>query len=127
MKKLHIRYTSLAALIGAASIAGGANAQLRDVTQNPDILTTPGHPATNAGIGKSLAGQAGPAPSTHGDVLTADTSRYLISRDPARSIRRGRQIFQRKFTIAQGNGPTTDDGLGSTGADLSRSAGFADS
>jgi hypothetical protein len=132
MKKLHIRYTSLAALIGAASIAGGASAQLRDVTQNPDILTTPGHPGTNAGIGKPLShatllDQDGPTPDTHGDVLTSNSSRYLISRDPARSIRRGRQIFQRKFTIAQGNGPTTDDGLGSTGADLSRSAGFADS
>jgi len=127
MKKLHIRYTSLAVLVGAASFAGGASAQLRDVTQNPDILTTPGHPGTNAGIGKSLEQQAGPTPTTHGDVLTENSSRYLISRDPARAIRRGRQIFQRKFTIAQGNGPTTDDGLGSTGADLSRSAGFADS
>ena len=127
MKKLHVRSTSLAALIGAATVAGGASAQLRDVTQNPDILTTPGHPATNAGIGRSYADQAGPSPSDHGDVNTANTSRYLISRDPARAIRRGRQIFQRKFTFAQGNGPLTDDGLGSTGADLSRSAGLADS
>jgi hypothetical protein len=132
MKKLHIRYTSLAALIGAATIAGGASAQLRDVTQNPDILTTPGHPGTNAGIGKplnhpTLLDQDGPTPTTHGDTLTSNSSRYLISRDPARSIRRGRQIFQRKFTFAQGNGPLTDDGLGSTGADLSRSAGLADS
>jgi hypothetical protein len=127
MKKLHIRYTSLAALIGVASFAGGASAQLRDVTQNPDILTTPGHPGTNAGIGRSFADQAGPTPTTHGDVLTSNSSRYIISRDPARAIRRGRQIFQRKFTFAQGNGPLTDDGLGSTGADLSRSAGLADS
>jgi hypothetical protein len=57
----------------------------------------------------------------------ADSSAYLIARDPARAIRRGRQIFQRKFTFAQGNGPLTDDGIGSTGADLSRSAGLADS
>ena len=127
MNKLHIRFTSLAALIGAASIAGGASAQLRDVTQNPDILTTPGHPQTNAGIGRSLAQQAGPSPNDHGSVLLADSSGYLISRDPARAIRRGRQIFQRKFTFAQGNGPLTDDGIGSTGADLSRSAGLADS
>jgi len=127
MKKLHIRYTSLAALIGVASFAGGASAQLRDVTQNPDILTTPGHPGTNAGIGRSFADEAGPTPTTHGDVLTPNSSKYIISRDPARAIRRGRQIFQRKFTFAQGNGPLTDDGLGSTGADLSRSAGLADS
>lgn len=127
MKKLHIRYTSLAALIGAASIAGGASAQLRDVTQNPDILTTPGHPGASAGIGRSLADQAGPTPDTHGDVLTPNSSRYLISRDPARSIRRGRQIFQRKFTVAQGQAPLTDDGLGSCGADASRCAGLADS
>jgi hypothetical protein len=127
MKKLHIRYTSLAALIGAATFAGGASAQLRDVTQNPDILTTPGHPGTSAGIGRSLASQAGPSPNDHGNTLLADSSGYLIARDPARAIRRGRQIFQRKFTFAQGNGPLTDDGLGSTGADLSRSAGLADS
>ena len=127
MKKLHIRYTSLAALIGAASITGGASAQLRDVTQNTDILATPGHPGASAGIGRSYADQIGPAPNTHGDVNTPNTSAYIISRDPARAIRRGRQIFQRKFTFAQGNGPTTDDGLGSSGADVSRSAGFADS
>jgi hypothetical protein len=127
MKKLHIKYSSLAALIGAVSITGGASAQLRDVTQNPDILTTPGHPGTNAGIGRSYADQAGPSPNDHGNVLLSNSSGYLISRDPARAIRRGRQIFQRKFTFAQGNGPLTDDGLGSTGADLSRSAGLADS
>ena len=31
-------------------------------------------------------------------------------RDPFRSIRRGRQLFQRKFTVAQGLGPRTNDG-----------------
>ena len=33
------------------------------------------------------------------------TSLYFIARDPARAIRRGRQLFQRKFTVAQGVGP----------------------
>jgi hypothetical protein len=127
MKRLHERTTSLAALIGAVTLAGGAGAQLRDVTQNPDILGVPGHPQDSAGIGLSFLAEQGSSPDDHGDVNLAGSSRFIISRDPARAIRRGRQIFQRKFTIAQGNGPTTDDGIGSTGADLSRSAGFADS
>jgi hypothetical protein len=109
------------------SFAGGAFAQLKDVTQNPDILTTPGHPGTNAGIGRSFESEAGPTPTTHGDVLTSNSSGYLISRDPARAIRRGRQIFQRKFTVAQGFGPLTNDGIGGCGSDLSRCAGLADS
>jgi hypothetical protein len=127
MKKLQGRILGLAAVIGAAAAAGSATAQLRDVTQNPDILGVPGHPADSAGIGRSFADQIGPAPNSHGDVNQVGSSAWIISRDPARAIRRGRQIFQRKFQIAQGNGPTTDDGIGSSGADVSRSAGFADS
>ena len=127
MKKLQGRILGLAAVIGAAAAAGSATAQLRDVTQNPDILGVPGHPADSAGIGRSFADQAGPAPDSHGDVNLVGSSAWIISRDPARAIRRGRQLFQRKFQIAQGNGPTTDDGIGSSGADVSRSAGFADS
>ncbi len=127
MKKLQGRIGGLAAIIGAATLAGGATAQLRDVTQNPDIVGVPGHPADNAGIGLSFEAQKGTSPNDHGTVDIAGSSRFIISRDPGRAVRRGRQLFQRKFQVAQGNGPTTDDGIGSSGADVSRSAGFADS
>ena len=40
-----------------------------------------------------------------GDVDKPLSSVFLIKRDPARAIRRGRQLFQRKFTFAQGLGP----------------------
>lgn len=53
-------------------------------------------------IGKSLEEQIG---AGRGDEVTPQSSIFLIKRDPARSIRRGRQLFQRKFTEAQGLGP----------------------
>ena len=56
-------------------------------------------------IAKSLAEQVG---AGHGDDRTWGSSVYLIKRDPARSIRRGRQLFQRKFTQFQGLGPRVD-------------------
>lgn len=80
------------ALIPLVSLA---NAQLTDVTQ-----TTPSVPG--GAIGKSLEQQIG---AGRGDELTPGSSIYLIRRDPARSIRRGRQLFQRKFTRDQGQGP----------------------
>lgn len=43
---------------------------------------------------------------------TPGSSLFIIARDPARSIRRGRQLFQRKFTRAQGQGPRTDLSVG---------------
>src|SRR5688572_14079595 len=92
MKKLQGRIGGLAAIIGAATLAGGATAQLRDVTQNPDILGVPGHPADNAGIGLSYEAQQGPSPNDHGAVDLAGSSRFIIARDPARAVRRGRQL-----------------------------------
>src|SRR5262245_4719975 len=82
----------LAALLPVASWA-----QLNDLTQTPN--------AANAGIVKSLAGQIG---AGRGNIMTPGSSRFIIARDPFRSIRRGRQIFQRKFTVAQGLGPRTN-------------------
>ncbi len=53
---------------------------------------------------------------------------YLIKRDPARSIRRGRQLFQRKFSTDEGHGPRVN--VSSTG-DITQNralgAGLADS
>src|SRR5262245_21091741 len=74
-------------------------AQLIDKTQAPNTV--------NEGIAKSLAEQTG---AGRGDVFTPDSSAYIIARDPFRSIRRGRQLFQRKFTLDQGLGPRAGDG-----------------
>ena len=76
-------------------------AQLTDQTQTPN--------AAGRGIALSLEEQIGDG---QGDIFTPNTSYYIIKRDPARAIRRGRQIFQRKFTRAQGQGPRTNDGIG---------------
>jgi hypothetical protein len=93
-----------------------AAAQLTDVTQAPNAI--------NAGIRKSLADEIG---SGQGDVMTPGSSAFIINRDPFRSIRRGRQLFQRKFTAAQGFGPRTGDGIGDIGVDNSIGAGLVDS
>src|SRR5262249_6208118 len=48
-------------------------------------------------------------------------------RDPFRSIRRGRQLFQRKFTRAEGQGPVMNDGSGDINSNLAIGAGLSDS
>jgi Di-haem oxidoreductase, putative peroxidase len=93
-----------------------ASAQLTDMTQTPN--------AANSGIKKSLAQQIG---AGRGSLLTPDSSRFVIARDPFRAIRRGRQLFQRKFTGAQGLGPRTNDGVGNIETDASHGAGLSDS
>jgi mono/diheme cytochrome c family protein len=76
------------------------------------------------GIAKSLTDQIG---AGRGDVMTPNSSAFIIKRDPYRSIRRGRQLFQRKFTRAQGQGPNFGDGAGDINTDLGIGAGLADS
>src|SRR5438128_5135789 len=78
----------------------------------------------NAGINKSLLDEIG---AGRGDVMTPNSSIYIINRDPFRSIRRGRQLFQRKFTRAQGQGPNEGDGSGNINSDLGIGAGLSDS
>jgi hypothetical protein len=97
-------------------LASEASAQLTDITQTPN--------SANSGIKKSLPQQIG---AGRGDLLTPDSSAYIIARDPFRAIVRGRQLFQRKFTVAQGNGPRTGDGVGNIEQDGSIGAGLADS
>src|SRR5215468_5923888 len=100
-------------------LAGTAQAQLRDITQISP--TVPG-----GAINKSYAQQIG---AGRGDVFTQDSSLFIINRDPFRAVRRGRQLFQRKFTVSQGMGPTTNDGVGNpsfVGGDPSIVAGLAD-
>jgi hypothetical protein len=103
---------SSVALVLAASV----QAQMIDNTQ-----------ATNnakAGINKSLLDEIG---AGRGDVMTPNSSIFIINRDPYRAVRRGRQLFQRKFTHAQGQGPNEKDGVGDLNTDIGIGAGLADS
>ncbi|MDQ3908235.1 MAG: thiol oxidoreductase-like protein [Acidobacteriota bacterium] len=87
-----------------------------DRTQNPN--------AANAGIAKSLTEEIG---TGTGDLMTPGSSAFIIARDPFRSIRRGRQLFQRKFLRAQGVGPLSGDGVGDINTTLALGAGLSDS
>lgn len=102
--------------VAALMAVSTAHAQLTDLTQTP-------HPE-GEGIAKSLPQQIG---AGVGNIVTPDSSTFLIKRDPARSIRRGRQLFQRKFTMIQGLGPRTGDGIGNIVAEASIGAGLSDS
>jgi hypothetical protein len=99
-----------------ALLAGPALAQLIDRTQTPNTA--------GEGIQKSLTDEIG---AGRGDILTPDSSAFIIARDPFRSIRRGRQLFQRKFTRAQGQGPRVNDGAGDIDNNLALGAGLSDS
>lgn len=90
--------------------------QLVDKTQTPNTA--------GAGIALSLEQQVGDG---RGEVTEPNTSLFFISRDPARAIRRGRQLFQRKFTMAQGVGPRKGDGVGDIDTDNGLGAGLSDS
>jgi len=105
---------SLTALLMAPNV----RAQLTDETQ-----TTPHVPG--GAIAKSLIEQVG---TGQGDEVTPGSSAYLIKRDPARSIRRGRQLFQRKFTADQGLGPRVSfDAVGDIRGNRALGAGLVDS
>jgi hypothetical protein len=92
------------------------SSQSIDRTQNPNTA--------NAGIAKSLPQQIG---AGRGDVNMPDSSAFLIARDPARAVRRGRQLFQRKFLGYQGQGPLVNDGQGDINVTLALGAGLSDS
>lgn len=97
---------------------------LVSATQGQMIDNTQATNTANAGINKSLADEIG---TGRGNVLTPNSSIFIISRDPYRSIRRGRQLFQRKFTQAQGQGPNEGDGVGDINTDGAIGAGLSDS
>ncbi len=67
--------------------------------------------------------------SLPGSGFSVETSSpFLILHDPARSIRRGRQLFQRKFTENEGQGPrVNDDSTGSIQSNRALGAGLMDS
>ena len=106
---------SLVVFVGLA-FSGAATAQMIDNTQAPNTA--------KAGINKSLLDEIG---AGRGDVMTPGSSVFLINRDPFRSIRRGRQLFQRKFAHIQGQGTAEGDGFGDINTDLAIGAGLADS
>jgi hypothetical protein len=93
-----------------------AGAQLVDQTLAPNTA--------KAGIAKSLHDEIG---AGRGDVMTSTSSIFIINRDPFRSVRRGRQLFQRKFTRLQGQGPNNSDGTGDINSNNGIGAGLADS
>jgi hypothetical protein len=76
------------------------------------------------GIALSLDEQIG---AGRGDWFTEDSSSFIINRDPFRAIRRGRQLFQRKFQFVRGQGPLTNDGVGDVESIRIIGAGLADS
>lgn len=102
----------------ATLVTATAWAQLPDRTRNPNTA--------NEGIAKSFTEQIG---AGRGNTVTPNSSRFIIARDPFRAIRRGRQIFQRKFLRSEGQGPITGEGDGVTNieTDLAIGAGLADS
>src|SRR5687767_8293018 len=84
--------------------------------------------AANEGITRPLVGA--PYPSQIGEGRSGpdwNTSANVIAFDPFRAIRRGRQLFQRKFSMLEGLGPITGDGSGDINSDVSVGTGFADS
>src|SRR5258708_2614949 len=107
---------SIVLLVSAAVVS----AQMVDNTQ--------AQPRFRAGINKSLPAEIG---AGRGNVMIPDSSIFIIQRDPFRSVRRGRQLFQRKFTRLQGQGPNDQDGVAQGGStintNLAIGAGLADS
>jgi hypothetical protein len=117
-KRIGTKALRIAALAAAALFvsATGARAQLTDQVQAPN--------AAHVGIRKSYTEEIG---AGRGDTDTVDSSLFVIARDPFRAIRRGRQLFQRKFTMVQGLGPRTNDGIGDIGLNPAIGAGLSDS
>lgn len=108
--------------LSAAALAGWLGQMTPIQAQSIDKTLAPN--TEGAGIAKSLAEETGPG---RGDDMSPGTSLYILHRDPFRSIRRGRQLFQRKFTRGQGQGPGSDDGAGDIETNLAIGAGLADS
>jgi mono/diheme cytochrome c family protein len=100
----------------AVGVVCPALAQMIDRTQNPNV--------SNSGIAKSYTQEIG---AGRGNLMTPDSSSFIIARDPFRAIRRGRQLFQRKFLRSQGQGPLSTDGVGDVNTNLALGAGLSDS
>ena len=106
-------------VLGALAVP--ARAQMVDNTQtnNPNAKA-----CVNTAINKSLTQEIG---ASRGSINTPDSSLFIINRDAFRAVRRGRQLFQRKFTRVQGQGPGIDDGVGDIASTNGIGAGVVDS
>jgi hypothetical protein len=110
------RHTLFVVCVIFLSIGGGVLAQLIDRSMAPNT--------SGDGIALSLTEQVG---AGRGDWFIEDSSAFIVARDPFRAIRRGRQLFQRKFTVGVGLGPAVGDGVGNIERDRIVGAGLADS
>jgi len=114
--KVRVHGIGVAVGLLTVALAEPAHAQMRDTLEKIS-----GN-AVNEGIHKNIGGQIG---AGRGNNLTQNSSIYIIQRDPFRAIRRGRQLFQRKFLPTQGfNGR---DRSGNIAVDASIGAGIVDS
>jgi hypothetical protein len=115
------RVLCLSVVAGLVVFAVPSTAQLAECDQiNVDPTQVPG-----GCIARTLQDQIG---AGRGDELTPGSSIYLIKRDPARSVRRGRQLFQRKFTRLEGQGPRVNAGsTGDQATNRALGAGLSDS
>ena len=107
-----------------SSVAGIAVLFAGMAVQGQMIDNTQAPSTAKAGINKSLLDEIGPG---RGSSTTPGSSVCMIQRDPFRSVRRGRQLFQRKFTHLQGQGPSNDDGVGDLNTNKAIGAGLSDS
>src|SRR2546425_6276063 len=106
-------------VLGALAVS--ARAQMVDNTQTnfPNAKA-----CISTAINKSLTQEIG---ASRGTINTPDSSLFIINRDAFRAIRRGRQLFQRKFTRVQGQGPGVGDGVGDIATTIGIGAGLVDS
>jgi hypothetical protein len=115
-------FLSVCGILALAAVPEHAGAQLNEcaLIDQLGLIDAPG-----GCIEKSLSQQIGPG---QGDINTPGSSSYLVTRDPARAIRRGRQLFQRKFSLFEGLGPrVTNDSTGDIMETRRLGAGLSDS
>ena len=113
--KHHTRAMAIA-VFAMSSWSSTLRAQLVDNTKATSTI--------KPGINKSLTDEIG---ADRGDIFTVNSSLFLINRDPFRAVRRGRQLFQRKFTRVEGQGPNNSDGTGDINTNDAIGAGLSDS
>ena len=121
---IHHRHAllTLCGILALASAPEEAGAQLNEcaLIGQLDQSIIPG-----GCIARTLSQQIGPG---QGDIMTPGSSAYLIKRDPARAIRRGRQLFQRKFSLFEGLGPRVNANASGDITEVRRlGAGLSDS
>jgi hypothetical protein len=115
MKSFLVYAAAAFVLVASVRVA----AQLVDKNKAPST--------SNDGISRPLIGEPSPSQIGEGRSGSGNTSLHVIELDPFRAIRRGRQLFQRKFTRLEGQGPGSGDGFGNIDTGVTIGAGVADS